>query len=117
MSTESPEFRLQAIRLRRLEISATLARWKSEWLNKAISRTLAERSELEAEAAELAFEERQIGTDAALAKVARKRAENASVLAVLCRLLQERGLGDVITEAEERSAEERAAVAAEDGGA
>lgn len=103
MTDQSPEFRAQAIKTRRLEIISTLATWKSEYFNEGIERTVGERARLEAELAGLDLELRQIGNAAAKAKVERRERLNASLLAQLQAVLTERGLTDVIEEAQRRA--------------
>lgn len=104
MNAESAEYRLQAVRTRRLECKAILAGWKRDWLVSGVSHSLAERATLEAEIAELDLEERQIGHAAVNAKALRKRLEQASVLAALQRILAERGMSALLAEAEARAA-------------
>ncbi len=105
------EARAQAIVLRRLEIAATLAEWKRAFFVDGIERKFEDRLTLEAEDAALALEKRVIGGKVEAAKVERRRRQNATTLAQLVTLLTERGMGDVIAEAEKRAAEALACVA------
>lgn len=99
------ETRAQAIVLRRLEIAATLAEWKRAFFADGIEHEFKDRLTLEAEDAALALEKRVIGGKVQAAKIERRRRENATVLAHLVALLTERGMNDVIAEAEKRAAE------------
>lgn len=102
MTTEtptSPEFRAQAIRLRRAEIAATLAEWRRDWYVDGVSRPIGDRVTLEAEDAALALEARLISGAATEAKRVRRIAQNASLLNHVTRLLVERGMGHLIEEA------------------
>ena len=105
MTTESPEFRAQAIKLRHLEIAATLANWKRDYLVHNITRTKAERATLEAEDANLALELRQIGDAASKAKVERRQRENAGLLNQLLDVMNENGLSHLVAEAQQRVTE------------
>lgn len=104
MSEIDPEERAQWIKTRRMEIHAALAESKRAYICEGAGMTLAERVTIEAEDAKLALEARQIGAIAEAAKVIRRQRENASLLAHLLEVLKERGLGDVVTEAQMRSA-------------
>ena len=103
MTDQSPEFRAQAIKTRRLEIIATLANWKSEYFNQGIERPIGDRARLEAELADLDLEQRVIGDAAHKAKVERREKLNASLLVQLQAVLTERGMADVIEEAQRRA--------------
>ncbi len=109
--TDDMEARAQAIVLRRLEIAATLAEWKRAFFVDGIERKFEDRLTLEAEDAALALEKRVIGGKVEAAKVERRRKQNAATLAQLVALLTERGMGDVVAEAEKRAAEALACVA------
>ena len=112
MSTPSPEFRVQEIKTRHLEIVSTLADWKRDYLVSGIPRSRGERATLEAEDAALALELRLIGDAANKAKVERRQRENGDVLNHLTNILTERGQEHLIEEARQRAAaqcgEERA---------
>lgn len=103
MTTPSAEFRAQEIKTRRLQIAATLAGWKRDYFVHGIERTMAQRATLEAEDAELALELRVNGDAVVKARVARREREDACILKKLLEVLRERGLDDVITEANERA--------------
>lgn len=105
----NPERRAQEIKMRRLEIAAELAESKRDYIVDRGGMSFADRVTLEAEDAQLALEARQIAGDAEAAKVERRRRLNADVLAMLTAILKERGLGELVTEAERRSAEALAA--------
>lgn len=109
--TNDMEKRAQDIKLRRLEIAATLTEWKRAFFVDGIERRFEDRLTLEAEDAALALEARVIGGKVEAAKVERRRRQNAATLAQLVVLLNERGLGDVVAEAEKRAAEALACVA------
>jgi hypothetical protein len=96
------EIRSQEIKMRRLEIAATLAAWKRDFFVSGIERPMASRVTLEAELASLNLELRQIGDAATLAKVERRKHENDCLLRHLMDLLNERGLADVVDEAHRR---------------
>jgi len=98
------EARGHEIRLRRLEIAATLAEWKRAFVVDGIPRPLADRVTLEAEDAHLALEAKRLSATFIDAMVARRKAANAKLLPTLVALLQERGLHDLIAEAERLSA-------------
>lgn len=99
----SPEFRKQAIKTRILEIAAVLADWKSDFFTSGVERPMSERAKLQAESARLALEFRQIGDAANSAKVERKKAENAALFSQLICVIKERGLHELIEEAQQRS--------------
>ena len=103
--TDNMEARSQAITLRRLEIAATLAEWKRAFFVDGIERSLEDRLTLMAEDAALALEKRVIGGKVEAAKIERRRRQNATMLAQLVALLTERGMGDIIAEAEKRAAD------------
>lgn len=84
--TTDPEARAQWIKLRRLEIAATLAEWKRAWFVDGIEHSMAERATLEAEDARLALEARVISSAAVQAKVERRRRQNTEGLAALALL-------------------------------
>ena len=98
------EQRSQDIRLRRLEIAATLAEWKRDYIVHNIERPFGERVTLEAEDAALALEVRRLGSAVEAAKVERRKRLNASTLAQLVSMLNARGLSDLVAEAERRAA-------------
>ena len=102
MTDQSPEFRAQVIKTRRLEIIATLAAWKRDYIVNGIPRPLADRVTLDAELAELDLEIRVIGEAVVKAKAARREQLNASLLTQLQGVLTERGLTDAIEEAQRR---------------
>lgn len=97
------EVRKQWIKMRRLEILATLAEWRRQWHVEGISRPIGERATLEAEEAALALEERQLGAIAVAEKVERRKRIDASVLAQLTRDLEAAGLGYMVARARERA--------------
>jgi chromatin segregation and condensation protein Rec8/ScpA/Scc1 (kleisin family) len=103
MTDQNAEFRDKAISTRRLEIAATLARWKSDYFNQGVERPIGDRASLEAELAELTLEQRLIGDAVQKAKVERRQKINASLLAQLQVVLTERGLTDALEEAQRRS--------------
>jgi hypothetical protein len=98
------ERRAQEIKLRRIEIAATLAEWKRAFFVDGVERKFTDRLTLEAEDAVLALEARTIGGAVELAKVARRKRLNESLLQQLIAVLHERGMEDVVTEAERRVA-------------
>ena len=102
MTDQSPEFRAQHLKTRRLEIIATLAAWKRDYIVNSIPRPLADRVTLEAELAEIDLEIRVIGEAVVKAKAARREQLNASLLTQLQGVLTERGLTDAIEEAQRR---------------
>ena len=107
MTDSSPEFRLQQIKTRRLEISATLLEWKRAYFVEGIKRTYAERLTLEAEEAQLALERRSIEDAAFKARVARQDSARQTLAYQLLVVLRERGLDDVIAEAQARADQEK----------
>ena len=76
-----------------------------------VERKFEDRLTLEAEDAALALEKRVIGGKVEAAKVERRRRQNAATLVQLVALLNERGMGEVVAEAERRAAEALACVA------
>lgn len=98
------ELRSQQIKMRRLEIAATLAEWKRAFIVEGIERPFADRCTLEAEYAALALEARVISTRATEEKAARRIALGRTVFAHLQAILKERGLDDILAEAETRAA-------------
>ena len=108
---QTPEFRAQEIKIRRLQIAATLLEWKRAFFVDGIERPFADRVTLEAEDAALALEARLIETAAKIAQVERRKRQNASLLAQLLELLKERGMDELVAEAEKRSAEASVSVA------
>lgn len=103
MTAPSPEFRLQQIKTRRLEIAATLSEWKRAYFVDGISRPLEDRLTLEAENAQLALERRSIEDAAFKAKLARQDGARQTLVHQLVAVLRERGLDDVIAEAQLRA--------------
>jgi hypothetical protein len=100
---QSPEFRLHEIAIRKAEIEATLARWKNDFFTNGISRSKADRTALEAEYSNLKLESQQNFLDAKKARAERKKKENESLLNKIKEVLRERGLEDVINEANKRA--------------
>ena len=98
------EFRLQQIQTRQIEINAILAEWKMDYFVAGVERPFGDRLTLEAERAALALESRRIGAAANQAKLERRQRLNNSVLAHLRLALRERGLQELIDEAEQRAA-------------
>lgn len=105
------EVRLQAIKLRRAEIAASLSASKLAFHADGIKRPYCERLALEAEDDALYVEALRLGKIVHEAKIQRHKALNASLLAELQRLLHERGLGALVDEAAERSRVAMAGVA------
>lgn len=97
------ESRAQYIKTRRMEIHATLAEWKRAFFVDGIVRPFSDRVTLEAEDAALALEQRKIGASVEAAKVLRRKRERAALAEHLVALLRERGMDDVIAEAEKRA--------------
>ena len=103
MTSPNPEIRIHEIRMRHLEIQATLAEWKRAYFVDGIERPYADRLTLEAEAAQLALERRVIEDAAFQAKLIRREQERKTLMYQLIAVLNERGLQDVIAEAESRA--------------
>jgi hypothetical protein len=101
----SAEFRAAEIKTRRLEIAATLAEWKRAFFVDGVERSFNDRLTLEAEDAAIALEARLISGAATMEKVERRKLQNADLLAKLLELLAERGLDDLVQEAQRRSDE------------
>jgi hypothetical protein len=110
MTSPNPEIRIHEIKMRHLEIQATLAEWKRAYFVNGTERPYADRLTLEAEAAQLALERRVIEDAAFKAKAERREQERKAMQAHLLAMLKERGLEDLITEAQSRA--ERGEVAA-----
>lgn len=102
MPITRPEIdRVAWIRRRRLEIAATLAQWKYEYFaDPRTERPMVERTRLEAEAAALALEERDLKEAAVRARIAVAQARDRSTLAILRSMLTERGMAALVAEAE-----------------
>jgi hypothetical protein len=103
MTSPNPEIRIHEIRMRHLEIQATLAEWKRAWFVDGIERPYGDRLALEAEDARLALERRVLEDAAFKAKLIRREQERKTLVYQLVAVLNERGLQDVIAEAESRS--------------
>lgn len=105
MYETSAEKRAAEIKTRQIEIHAALAESKRAYVCEGAGMPLRERVTLEAEAAQLSLEARRISEAAGAAKVERRQRINAELLAKLLEVLAERGLKDIVAEAERRSAE------------
>jgi hypothetical protein len=103
MTSPNPEIRIHEIRMRHLEIQATLAEWKRAWFVDGIERPYGDRLALEAEDAQLALERRVLEDAAFKAKLLRREQERKTLVYQLIAVLNERGLQDVIAEAQSRS--------------
>lgn len=97
------EARVKEIKLRRCEIVATLAEWKRQWFVDGIQHPFNDRLTLEAEEAALAFESLSIQEKAKQEKAARAFRIKNSELNHLIAILEERGLGELVSEARKRS--------------
>ena len=104
-NAECIEARARWIKLRRLEIAATLAEWKRAFFADGVEHKFEDRLTLEAESAALALEARVIGGEVEAAKVKRRNRQNASTFAQLVALLNERGMSEFVAEAEKRAAD------------
>jgi len=103
MTSPNPEIRIHEIKVRRLEIQATLAEWKRAYFVDGTERPYADRLTLEAEAAQLALERRMLEDAAFKAKLIRREQERKTLAYQLVAVLNERGLQEVVAEAERRS--------------
>lgn len=103
MSNSNPEIRIHEIRMRHLEIQALLAEYKRAYFVDGIERPYADRLTLEAEAAQLALERRVLEDAAFKAKLVRREQERKTLVYQLVAVLNERGLQEVVAEAERRS--------------
>ena len=103
MTSPNPEIRVHEIRMRLLEIQALLAEYKRAYFVDGIERPYADRLTLEAEAAQLALERRVLEDAAFKAKLIRREQERKTLVYQLVAVLNERGLQDVIAEAQSRS--------------
>lgn len=101
----TPEFRMQQIKLRRLEIVATLAEWKRAYFVEGIPRPVGDRLTLDAEYAQLSLELGRIGGAAVEAKAARRKAQNESYLTYLIEVVKDHGREDMLAEATARKQE------------
>lgn len=111
------EVRSKEIKLRRLEIAATLAEWKRAYLVEGVERPRGDRAILEAEDANLALEGRRIGEHVNVAVIERQRKIKDQLLGQLLALLEERGLADIVAEAKRRAAAEDQSAEQAQGGA
>jgi len=90
------EIRRKEIKIRRLEIYATLAEWKKDYFEKGIKRPMQDRCALETEDAHLALELHRTG-DAANEETARRQWKLKNTeLRHLKAVLEERGLHELI---------------------
>ena len=103
MTSPNPEIRIHEIRMRHLEIQATLAEWKRAYFVDGTERPYADRLTLEAEAAQLALERRVIEDVAHKAKLVRREQERKTLVFQLIAVLKERDMDDVIAEAQARA--------------
>jgi hypothetical protein len=103
-TSTNAEKRSQDIKVRRLEIAADLAELKRAYLVDGIERPLAKRATLEAEDARLALEDHRMKGEAIQARIDRRRRQEAALLGQLVGLLKERGMGELVAEAEKRAA-------------
>lgn len=110
-AAHTPELRVKEIKARHLEIQATLTEWKRAYFVDGVSRPMADRVTLEAEYARLALERNTIEAAAQKAKFVRHEKERATLLFQLVAVLRERGMADVIADAQSR-AKQRGEVAA-----
>jgi len=101
----TPEFRMQQIKTRRLEIDATLTEWKRAYFVEGIGRPLEDRLTLAAEYAQLSLELRKIGEAAIAARVDRRKQENADYLRCLIEVVKDHGREDMLSEATARKQE------------
>ena len=103
MTSPNPEIRIHEIKMRHLEIQATLAEWKRAYFVDGTERPYADRLTLEAEAAQLALERRVIEDAAFKAKLVLREQERKTLVYQLIAVLKERGMEEVIAEAESRA--------------
>lgn len=98
-----PERRASDIKTRQIEIHAALTESKRAYICEGAGMPFEERVTLEAEAAQLSLEARRISGAAEAAKVARRQRINAELLTKLIEVLTERGLDELVAEAQRRS--------------
>lgn len=104
VSLDGPEARGGQIKVRRLEIAATLSEWRRDWFVNGQSRPMADRAELEFEDAQLALEHRRIGADIVAAQAARRVLLSRAIEGELIGMLTERGVTDPLATAAQRIA-------------
>lgn len=100
MEIGSLKNRRDEIVTRMLEIEADLSERKRKWAAGIEERPLAERAALEAEYARLKLEKNHIDISLHAGKVAARAVKEATFTATLVRLLQERGMSELVMEAE-----------------
>ena len=93
---------------RRLQIAAELAEMKRAWIVDGATTDQAHRATLEAEQAQLQLEQHQLVLVLNLGKKVEARLHSVTSHAVLIALLKERGMGDVVIEANRLAIERQA---------
>lgn len=100
--------RRDAITTRQLQIAADLAEMKRAWLAEGQQTDQGKRATLEAEHATLELERHELRLVLELGKKVEARLHSVTAHAVLIALLKERGLGDVVIEANRLAIERQA---------
>ena len=99
MKLSEAKARREAVIARELAIVAELAEMKRAWIVDKIEGSFATRTTLEAELASLAVEKFAATSIIVASKKAEKAYQHALSAAILVRLLNERGLGELVVEA------------------
>lgn len=105
MNIHQKKLRREAIIARELEINADLAASKRRYFTEGVDRPMAERATLEDELAQLAVEKNVLTKALNDHKTAMKAYRNTLQHAVLIKLLADRGLGELVIEADHAAQE------------
>lgn len=108
MNLHEMKQRRDAITTRRLHIEAELAEMKRAWLADGASTNQAHRATLEAEHAALELERHELRLVLDMAGKIERRLHAATTHAVLIGLLRDRGLGELVVEANRLAIERQA---------
>lgn len=92
--------RRDALRIRAHEIDARLSEMKRMWVCDGVATTLQERTSLEAEKAQLMLELRKLDLRIHAERKAESAIKRASFMFALVEMLQERGMSELVREAE-----------------
>ena len=100
MKLSAAKARRDEILARVLQIDADLLEKKRAYFSDGVQAPLSERVELESERANLLVEKHYLGTFIECSKAAQKQYRATLAHAVLIRLLTERGMGELVVEAD-----------------
>jgi hypothetical protein len=112
MNLSEAKARRDAVTARMLVLDAKAIESKRAWFSEGQDTPLAERLAVESERAKLAVERHELSTAIRASEDEERKQRRATAFAVLVDLLNERGLGDLVVEAN-RIADERSTTAKE----